>query len=97
MQTRAATDEEITKVVRQISPLKTPGLDGVHDIFYKNCWSIINKNFCRMSRAFLKHGRFLPDLNRTNITLIPKKNNPEKVNDYRHISFYNVSYKFISK
>lgn len=49
-----------------------------------------------MSKAFLKHRHFLRDLNKTNITLIPKKNNPEKVNDYIHISFCNVFYKFIS-
>lgn len=39
----------------------------------------------------------LKELNKTDITYIPKKENPMKVNDFRSISLYSVSYKFISK
>lgn len=50
-----------------------------------------------MIRAFSHHGHDLKELSDAYITLIPKKDNPMEVNDFRPISLYNVAYKFISK
>lgn len=44
-----------------------------------------------MLKGFLKHGHLLKEVNRTHLTLIKKKKNPEKVSDYRPINLYNVS------
>lgn len=49
-----------------------------------------------MITAFLHHDNRPKELNDTHITLIPKKENPTGVNDYKPISLYNFSYKFIS-
>ena len=47
---------------------------------------------------FLNNGVMLPDLNHTNIVLIPKvKKNPEKMSKFRPISLCNVIYKVISE
>ena len=46
---------------------------------------------------FLSDGILLPALNHTNIVLIPKVKNPEKMTDFRPISLCNVIYKIISK
>lgn len=69
----------------------------MYTIFYKRCWNILDINIYGMSKAFLKSSHMLHELNRIIITLIPKISNPSKVPNYRHISLYNVSYKFTSK
>lgn len=74
----------------QISPLKAQGPDGIHAIFYKRCWPIVGKYIFHMVQAFLHYGYLLKDLNRTYISLIPKKENLKKVCNYRLISLCNV-------
>ena len=46
---------------------------------------------------FLNNGNMLPEINHTNIVLIPKVKNPQKMSEFRPISLYNVIYKIISK
>ena len=46
---------------------------------------------------FLNFGNMIPDINHTNIFLIPKVKNLEKMSNFRPISLCNVIYKIISK
>ncbi|XP_075674939.1 uncharacterized protein LOC142644147 [Castanea sativa] len=46
---------------------------------------------------FLNNGNMLPDINHTNIVLIPKVQNLERMSEFRPISLCNVIYKIISK
>ena len=46
---------------------------------------------------FLNNGVMSPDVNVTQIVLIPKIKSPEKMSDFRPISLCNVIYKTISK
>lgn len=46
---------------------------------------------------FQKFGHMVPEINHTHIVLIPKIKAPEKISDFRSISFCNVIYKIISK
>lgn len=64
----------------------------MHVIFYQTCWNVVDKPLYSMTRTFLHRGYLLKEFNNTHITLIPKKENLARVNDF---SFDNVSYKFI--
>lgn len=66
-------------------------------MFLPKCQNIIRKTIYCTIEDFLHHGHLLRELNNTHIALIPKIENPKRVNDHRPISLYNVSYKFISK
>lgn len=95
--TREVTINEVWQAVKQTGPLKAPGADDMHAILYYKCWNVIGQTIYNMIRAFLHHGQVFKELNNTYITLIPKKENLFKVNDFRPINLCNFSYKFISK
>ena len=46
---------------------------------------------------YLNSSFMVPEINHTNIVLIPKVKSPEKMSNFRPISLCNVNYKIISK
>lgn len=54
-------------------------------------------SFIMLSHIFFFTGHLPNSWGKTFVTLIPKKNNPSCVTDFRPISLCNVSYKVISK
>lgn len=48
-------------------------------------------------QAFFRNGHLLKEFNQSHIALIPKVDNPSKVNQFRLISLANFNYKIISK
>ena len=73
-----------------------PGPDGMNALFYQKIWHVVGKDVVTAVLDFLNDGILLPALNHTNIVLIPKVKNPEKMSDFRPISLCNVIYKIIS-
>jgi hypothetical protein len=63
----------------------------------KKCWSIIKPDFLRLFNDFFNNTIDLASINSSHIALIPKKNNPKIVDDYRPISLLNYSIKSITK
>ena len=80
-----------------MGPTKTPRPDGMNALFYQKFWHVVGKDVVTAVLDFLNDGILLPALNHTDIVLIPKVKNLEKMSDFRPISLCNVIYKIISK
>ena len=78
-------------------PLKSPGPNGMPPIFYQKFWNIVGPNVIKCVLNILNFVIMPPDFNATHICLIPKRNNPQKVTDYRPISLTNVLSRIVSK
>lgn len=91
------TEKEISDALFQIGPLKAPGPDGFPARFFQRNWSTVKKDVVNAVMKFFQDGTMPEGINDTVIVLIPKKNNPEFLKDYRPISLCNVIYKVISK
>lgn len=95
--TAEPTEQEIKKALFDINPDKAPGPDGMTSRIFQRFWNIMHKDIIRLVQDFFIDGNFDPKLNQTNICLIPKKERPREMTEFRPISLCNVSYKIISK
>ena len=76
---------------------KAPGPDGFNGLFFKKCWNIVKEDIYRLCEDFYDGNLDLESINYSYITLVPKVNNPEGVNDFRPISLLNSSIKILTK
>jgi len=75
------TVDEIKEAIFQMGPTKALGPDGMNALFYQNygiLW-VVSGDVVNAVLDFLNDGVMLPDLNYTNIVLIPKVKNPEEL------------------
>lgn len=42
------TKEEVRRAVFSIDPLKAPGVDGIHAMFFQTQWDVVGDSVCRM-------------------------------------------------
>ena len=66
------TMEEIDIAIKQMAPLKAPGLDGMPLLFYQSFWQNIGPEVSEAVLSCLNFGTLLKSINHTFITLIPK-------------------------
>ena len=91
------TADEVRVAIFQMGPTKALGPDGMNALFYQKFWHIVGDDVVCAVMDFLNNGNMLPKINHTNIFLLPKVKDPEKMFDFRQISLCNVIYKIISK
>ena len=94
---REFTKEEVEDALKQMHPTKAPRPDGMSAIFFQKYWNIVGNDVICMVLNVLNSNESMVEINRTNITLIPKIKNPTKITEYRPISLCNVIYKLIAK
>ena len=80
-----------------MGPIKAFGPDGMNALFYQKFWHIVGENVVNAVLDYLHFGVMGPDINHTNIVLIPKIKSPERMSNIRLTSLCNVIYKIISK
>jgi hypothetical protein len=91
------SEEEISGIVNSMKPDRAPGPDGFNGLFLKKCWHIVKKDFIQLCNEFHDGNGKLQSINGSFITLVPKTNAPETVNDFRPISLTNTCLKFLTK
>ncbi|CAM8990804.1 unnamed protein product [Rhodiola kirilowii] len=94
---RDISEEEIKGAVFSLGPLKAPGIDGFPALFYQRFWEKIKSSVIQEVNVFWAEGRLDGNINRTLITLIPKKKDAERIEDWRPISLCTVAVKIITK
>ncbi|GKV17381.1 hypothetical protein SLEP1_g27896 [Rubroshorea leprosula] len=90
-------EEEVKQAVWSCDSSKAPGPDGFNFKFIKEMWEVIKGDIMGFVDDFQKHGKLVRGVNSSFIVLIPKVDNPQKIEEFRPISLVGVMYKIIAK
>lgn len=91
------SEKEIRDAVFQMEHNKAPGPDGFPAEFYQFFWETIKADLIQLFVEFHRGKLLLHSLNFGVITLLPKKEDATKVQQYRPICLLNVSFKIFTK
>ena len=91
------SEKEIRDAVFQMELNKAPGPDGFPAEFYQFFWETIKADLIQLFVEFHRGELPLHSLNFGVITLLPKKEDATKVQQYRPICLLNVSFKIFTK
>lgn len=89
--------DEIKSAIFSIGKDKAPGPDGYSSGFFKKAWNYVGDSFSDVVREFFESGALLKQVNHTAIALIPKSDHASSMQDFRPITYYNITYKVIAK
>ena len=88
--------EEIFQTLRELPPLKAPGPDGYHAIFFQTHWPSLGPSIIQVIQKIFEQLTIPSSWGDTNLVLIPKMAHPELINQFRPISLCNTLYKLLS-
>jgi len=88
------SEEEIKDTMWDCDSSKSPGLDGFNFSFMKFAWDIIKEDVGKVVKDFHAWGKWSRGSSASFISLIPKMDNPQHLNEYKPIS---LVYKILSK
>jgi hypothetical protein len=90
-------EAEIKAATWDCDNFKCPGLDRINFGFFKDFWVEMKRDIMRFISEFHRNGRLAKGLNFNFIALIPKVDNPLRLNDFRPISLVGSLYKILAK
>ncbi|GAU48536.1 hypothetical protein TSUD_282880 [Trifolium subterraneum] len=91
------SEEDVREVLWSCDGNKSPGPDGFNFNFLKECWSILKSDVIDFLNEF-HHSAVLPKgITASFLALIPKKDHPQQLSDYRPICLIGILYKLLSK
>ncbi|GKV05277.1 hypothetical protein SLEP1_g17307 [Rubroshorea leprosula] len=88
---------EIKEAIRDYDSSKEPGLDGFNFKFVKDQWEVLKEDVIQFLQEFQEKSKLVKGLNTSFITLVPKVDNSQKIEEYRPISLIGVVYKILAK
>jgi hypothetical protein len=92
------SDGEIMHAVLETPVDRAPGPDGFTGRFYRAAWTVIKADVCAIFRAlWAQDWRSFYLVNAANMVLLPKKDVPQGLKDYRPISLMHSFSKLFSK
>ncbi|GKV35976.1 hypothetical protein SLEP1_g44163 [Rubroshorea leprosula] len=95
--TKAFTEEEIRNAVWDCDSTKSPRSNGFNFRLIKTMWEEIKQDVVGFIQEFHEQGRLVRGSNASFIALIPKVENPQRIEEYRPISLIGIMYKIIAK
>jgi len=94
---RPITIEEVDQALQNTPKGKAPGLDGFTSDFFHHCWQMIREEVWEIIEDSQSLGKFLPALNMTFLTLIPKEGQISHPTQFWPIALCNIIYKLLTK
>jgi hypothetical protein len=91
------TMAEFKEAIFSMEADKCPGPDGFNPGFYQHFWDLCGHDIFKSGCSWLECGSFPPNLNSTNIALIPKGDSQKTMKDWRPIALCNVLFKIVAK
>jgi len=95
--TRPFSKDEVKSAVWDYDSYKSSSPDGVNFDFFKDFWIDMTHDIMSFMVEFHRNGKLSRGINSTFIALIPKIDNPKKLNDFRPISLVGNIYKILTK
>jgi len=89
--------DEVKEVVWDCDSFKSTGPYGDNFGFIKDFWLDMKDDIMRFVSDFHRNRKLVKGINTTFIVLIPKVDNPQRLNDFRPISLVGSMYKIITK
>ncbi|GAU39751.1 hypothetical protein TSUD_219940 [Trifolium subterraneum] len=90
-------EAEVKSAVWNCDTFKSPCPDGINFGFIKDFWDELRGDIMRFISDFHRNGKLTKGLNSTFIALIPKVDNPQRLNDFRPISLAGSLHKILAK
>ncbi|GMI95938.1 hypothetical protein HRI_003263100 [Hibiscus trionum] len=91
------SEEEVWEAINSADSNKAPGPDGLNMGFFKKFWANLKESVMEFFSDFFEGKSWDHGINHAFITLIPKKQNPTSLDDFRPISMVGGLYKILSK